>query len=72
VGRDVEFPSDGDNYTAHDGEARAGSVFGSGVGLAVFWMSMIADSDDAAHRFRHEAARRSDLMPPILGRSVGG
>jgi hypothetical protein len=31
-----------------------------------------ADSDDAAHRFRHEAARRSDLMPPILGRSVGG
>jgi hypothetical protein len=31
-----------------------------------------ADSDDAAHRFLHDAARRSDLMPPTLGRSVGG
>jgi len=31
-----------------------------------------ADSDDAATLFRDEAARDSDLIPPVLGRSVGG
>jgi hypothetical protein len=31
-----------------------------------------ADSDDAATPFRTDAAVDSDLIPPVLGRSVGG
>jgi hypothetical protein len=54
-------------------EALAPCIAGR-VGLPVCrpFLVDIADSDDAAHRFLHDAARRSDLMPPTLGRSVGG
>jgi hypothetical protein len=34
--------------------------------------ALAADSDDAATQIRYEAAGDSDLIPPVLGRSVGG